>query len=137
MIHAVIDTNVIVSALLTHNAQSATIKVIEAIEKGWIMPLYNDEILEEYIDVLSRSKFNFSKDLVKQLIGLFYEQGVRAERVCSNEFFPDAKDMVFYEVAISKDDAYLVTGNIKHFPKKPIVVTPAEMLEILMMDKGK
>lgn len=67
MIHAVIDTNVIVSALLTHNAQSATIKVIEAIEKGWIIPLYNDEILEEYIDVLSRSKFNFSKDLVKQL----------------------------------------------------------------------
>jgi hypothetical protein len=38
---------------------------------------------------------------------------------------------VFFEVALSKDDAYLVTGNTKHFPKKPIVVTPAEMLEIL------
>jgi hypothetical protein len=38
---------------------------------------------------------------------------------------------VFYEVALSKDDAYLVTGNTKHFPKKPIVVTPAQMLEIL------
>jgi len=42
-----------------------------------------------------------------------------------------ATDVVFYEVAISKDDAYLVTGNKKHFPKQPIVVTPSEMLEIL------
>lgn len=35
---------------------------------------------------------------------------------------------VFYEVALSVDDSYLVTGNTKHFPKKPFVVTPAEML---------
>ena len=34
-------------------------------------------------------------------------------------------------VTLSKDDAYLVTGNIKHFPKKPFVVTPAEMVAIL------
>ena len=39
--------------------------------------------------------------------------------------------MVFYEVALSKENTYLVTGNTKHFPKKPIVVTPAEMLDIL------
>ena len=43
----------------------------------------------------------------------------------------DADDVVFYEVALSKEDAFLVTGNTKHFPKNPIVVTPAEMLEIL------
>ena len=49
----------------------------------------------------------------------------------SDEFFPDPKDIVFYEVALSKEDAYLVTGNKKHFPQKSIVVTPAEMLEIL------
>ena len=60
--------------------------------------------------------------------------GVRGERVLSDEFFPDQKDVVFYEVAMSKEDAYLVTGNTKHFPKKPIVVTPAEMLEILQRE---
>jgi hypothetical protein len=38
---------------------------------------------------------------------------------------------LIYEVALSRDNAYLVTGNKKHFPQKPIVVTPAEMLEIL------
>ena len=49
----------------------------------------------------------------------------------TSEHFPDPKDIVFYEVAMSKEDAYLVTGNTKHFPKKPIVVTPSEMLEIM------
>ena len=41
------------------------------------------------------------------------------------------KDVVFYEVTLSKEDAYLVTGNIKHFPQKPFVVTPAEMIAII------
>ena len=44
---------------------------------------------------------------------------------------PDPKDIVFYEVALSKEDSFLVTGNTKHFPVKPIVVTPAEFIKIL------
>lgn len=60
--------------------------------------------------------------------------GVRGERVLSDDFFPDPKDVVFYEVAMSKEEAYLVTGNTKHFPKNPIVVTPAEMLKILQRE---
>ena len=45
----------------------------------------------------------------------------------------DIKDVPFYEVVLEKhnDNAYLVTGNIRHFPKEPFVVTPREMLEIL------
>ena len=31
----------------------------------------------------------------------------------------------------SHDDAYLVTGNIRHFPEKPFIVTANEFLEIL------
>lgn len=45
--------------------------------------------------------------------------------------FIDPKDVVFYEVAMSKDNSYLVTGNTKHFPAVRRVVTPNEMLEIL------
>ena len=43
----------------------------------------------------------------------------------------DKDDKVFYEVALSKEDGYVVTGNTKHFPKSPIVVTPAEMMQIV------
>ena len=46
-------------------------------------------------------------------------------------YFGLVKHVEIIGVALSKEDAYLVTGNTKHFPKKPIVVTPAEMLEIL------
>ena len=45
--------------------------------------------------------------------------------------FPDPDDIVFYEVKMSVDDAYLITGNIKHFPKNPLVVTPLQMVEVL------
>ena len=38
---------------------------------------------------------------------------------------------MFYEIALSKEGAYLVTGNTKHFPATPIVVTPAELLRII------
>jgi len=61
MIYAVIDTNVLVSALLTHNKQSATIRVMEAMFANKIIPLYNEEIIFEYEDVLHRSKFSFSE----------------------------------------------------------------------------
>jgi putative PIN family toxin of toxin-antitoxin system len=131
MIYAVIDTNVLVSALLTHNKQSATIRVMEAMFANKIIPLYNEEIIFEYEDVLHRSKFSFSEFDIRYYLETLKKVGIHSQRISSSELFPDPKDVVFYEVALSRDDAYLVTGNKKHFPQKPIVVTPAEMLEIL------
>ena len=134
MIKAVIDTNVIVSAYITKNLEAATSKVWEAVLQCELTPIYNDEILDEYSEVLRREKFGIPEHLIKWALDKIVTNGVRGERVLSDEFFPDPKDVVFYEVALSKEDAYLVTGNIKHFPRKPIVVTPAEMLEILQRE---
>ena len=131
MIYAVIDTNVLVSALFTHNAESATVKVVEAMLCGVIVPLLDNEIIEEYIDVLNRPKFNFSKKLIRQFIETIRQKGVMTRRVQSHEHFTDLKDVIFYEIALSKENAYLVTGNTKHFPETPMVVTPAEMVRII------
>ena len=131
MIYAVIDTNVLVSALLSRHPDAATVQVVSAISKSGFRPLYNQEILAEYKDVLSRPKLSFPPQAIASILDAIQEMGVMSDRIESLEYFPDPKDVVFYEVALSKDDAYLVTGNTKHFPKKPIVVTPAEMLEIL------
>ena len=49
MLYAVIDTNVLVAALLTKNNDSATVKVFEAIEDELITPLYHSEIIKEYV----------------------------------------------------------------------------------------
>ena len=131
MIYAVIDTNVFVSALFSKNINVATVKVPDAIFQGKSVPLYNDEIIAEYEEVLHRSKFHFTPSLVNKYLKSICKMGISSERVHSDEVFPDQDDVVFYEVALSKEDAYLVTGNTKHFPKTPIVVTPAEMMEIL------
>ena len=131
MIYAVIDTNVIVSAMLTRHSDAATAKILNAIIENEITALYNDEIIQEYKEVLHRKKFGFPKQIIDKIIERIHKRGISTPRTQSDEVFPDPKDIVFYEVAMSKEDAYLVTGNIKHFPQKPIVVTPAEMLEIL------
>lgn len=94
--------------------------------------MYNTEIIEEYRDVLSRAKFHFRPNLVDTLVSVFVEYGIDTPRTSvENEYFPDTDDVVFYEVTMSVDDAYLVPGNLKHFPKKRFVVTPAQMVEIL------
>ena len=131
MKYAVIDTIVLVSAMISHNAASPTVKVVEAIGQGELVPLYNEEIITEYNDVLSRAKFGFLRLSVARLIRTLMDKGIMMECVFSGGVFPDASDAMFYEVALSKEDSYLVTGNKKHFPKAPIVVTPAEMMEIL------
>ena len=51
MIYAVIDTNVLVSALFTSNVEAATVKVLDALLQEKIIPLYNEEIYDEYVEV--------------------------------------------------------------------------------------
>ena len=131
MIYAVVDTNVFVSALLSRHADASTVKVVEAFQERKFKLLFNKEIFIEYYDVLFRPRLKLPEEKVQKLISQIGSEGIASNRLHSDEFFPDSKDVVFYEVALSKEDAYLVTCNTKHFPKKPIVVTPAEMLEIL------
>lgn len=130
-IYAVIDTNVIVSALLSRHQDSATVKILDYLYGRTIIPVYNDEILEEYATVLRRTKFNFPESTICATLEAIKAGGVKSDRISCEEQLPDPKDIVFYEVALSVEDSYLVTGNTKHFPKKPFVVTPAEMLQII------
>lgn len=131
-IYAVIDTNVVVSSFFSLDGTSSPAVVINAILRGVITPLYNDAILAEYREVMFRPKFPFNGQMVEMIISAIRDFGVDTQRTeVKGEVFPDSDDIVFYEVKMSMDDAFLVTGNIKHFPKNPLVVTPAEMVEIL------
>ena len=131
--YAVFDTNVLVSSLMSKRIDSPTVVLLDYVLDGQIVLLYNDEILEEYKDVLHRSKFEFSEDRIMAVLDMV-ATGLNVERTPSGETFPDADDAVFYEVALSKEGSYVVTGNQKHFPKSPIVVTPAEMLQIIQQN---
>ena len=130
--YAVIDTNVIVSAIISKRLESNPVKIIRAIVQERIVPLFNDEILDEYREVLSRPKFDLTQTKIDSLLKAVITDGLNLNRTPAEDVkFPDPKDIVFYEIALSKEDSYLVTGNIKHFPIKPFVVTPAEMVKIM------
>ena len=131
MFYAVIDTNVFVSAYITHNETSATPKVVNLVFSGKIKPLYNEEIMAEYQEVLSREHFHISQAKRDTLFDYIYKNGILTERKAFDELFVDESDRVFYEVTLSKEDSFLVTGNQKHYPINPRVVTPAQMVQIL------
>ena len=131
MVYAVIDTNVLVSAILSIHPDSATVVIRDKIIDGLIIPIYNADIIEEYRNVLTRPKFHFPAELVDAVLDVILQKGFSLERTKTEEVFIDPKDVVFYEIALSKEGSYVVTGNTKHFPVSPIVVTPAEMLRIL------
>ena len=89
MIKAVIDTNVIVSAYITKNLEAATSKVWEAVMQCKLTPIYNDQILNEYSEVLHRKKFGIPEHLIKWALDRIVTNGVRGERILSDEFFSD------------------------------------------------
>ena len=134
-VFAVIDTNVIVSALISTKPETPPLSVMAHVYSGIITPVFNDEILQEYREVLSREKFRLSPAQVDDALSVIRDYGLNLERTkVEDEPFPDPKDEVFYEVALSKEGAYLVTGNIRHFPKMPFVVTPAEVIAVIEAD---
>lgn len=130
--YAVIDTNVFISALLSKNSDAATVKVFRAVFDGRIVPLYHMDILNEYNEVLHREKFHFSEESIQLVLMAIKEFGVEVFPQPTGELFVDIDDLIFYEVAMEKrDDAYLVTGNQKHYPIRDFIVTPAEMMQII------
>ena len=131
-IYSVIDTNVLVSAFL--KSTSVPRIIIDYVFAGEIIPLFNEEILSEYKKVLSRPKFHFPKEAVEIAVNKIKEIGIHFDAIPINENLPVPKDAAFYAVTINarnENDAYLITGNIKHFPEKTFVVTPRQMLYIV------
>ena len=131
---AVVDTNVLVAALLSKRNDSPTVRVIRAMISGEFIPLYHKEILAEYEDVLHRKKkYDLSEAAIQIILNAIRHYGIEVFPRPTGEIFVDEDDIIFYEVAMEKrdDNAYLVTGNMKHYPVRAFIVTPAEMMNIL------
>ena len=130
--YAVIDTNVIVSSMLKHDSIPG--EILDLVISKTIVPLLNKEIIEEYEDVLKRNKFGFDNAEVDNLIANLKTNSIFLEREQTLEEFIDEDDIVFYEIVMSARhtmDAFLITGNIKHYPIRNYVVTPKQMIEII------
>ena len=134
--YAVYDTNVLISSLLSKHADSATVKVVDAISSGQVIPLFNQEILDEYDEVLHRARFSFTEEKIQKVLKMIRQFGLEVNPSPTGEILPDMDDLVFFEVVMEKsDDAYLITGNLKHYPSREFIVTPAEMMSIISLDE--
>ena len=134
--YAVIDTNVIVSALLKRTSTPG--KVVQHILAGIAVPVFSKEILFEYKEVLSRKKFNFSPKVIENIFKMILDNDIELSGIQTEEKLSDPKDAIFYEVTmdfLQTKETFLATGNIKDFPVKLFVVTPKEMLEIMEENK--
>jgi putative PIN family toxin of toxin-antitoxin system len=136
MIYAVIDTNVLVSALITKNPDAATAKVVRLLLDYGFVPMYDADIIEEYNEVLHRGKLKILPEVADALISYILEHGVEASRANFAEIMPDEDDRVFYEVSLSNEDSFLVTGNLKHYPTSPRVITPAQFVDLVSSFTG-
>ena len=112
----VIDTNIIVSALL--NTKGACYVFLDRVFAGTYDVVVSEDIISEYDDVLRRSQFGFDKEDVDFIIKWFRDNALMVE-VNENSYRPDEvideKDIPFY-VTAKATKSRLVTGNIKHYP---------------------
>ena len=122
--YVVIDTNVLVSAVL--KSHSVPGSIVELAFDGPIIPILNEAIEKEYREVLSRPKFHLPEDLIEGIMSTFHKRAIYVDAEHLDVELPDPKDLVFYEVVMEErkeEEAYLVTlyrdpsGDAGHYPK--------------------
>ncbi len=136
--YAVIDTNVLVSAALKWKSIPGTI--IDLAFNDVIIPLVNKAIMNEYQAVLLRPKFHLTETIVSNIVEEIEIHAVNISEEHLDIDLPNPKDKVFYEVTMEarkETDAYLITGNSRHFPVKPFIVTPRQMLDIILSESNE
>ncbi|MEI8190005.1 MAG: putative toxin-antitoxin system toxin component, PIN family [candidate division NC10 bacterium] len=134
MRRAVLDTNVVVSALLHPDRVCA--RLLRLVVTDAVEACVDHRILTEYAEVLTDPRFTqyIPPDRVATVLARFQQSGTSVVAQPLAVVLPDPDDLCFLEVAAS-GRADLVTGNRRHFPKDLTgsvpVFSPAEYLEDL------
>ncbi|HCE45604.1 MAG TPA: putative toxin-antitoxin system toxin component, PIN family [Lentisphaeria bacterium] len=127
----VVDTNVIVSGLLSPFSSSG--EIVRMAASGELILCYDARVLSEYTDVLNRPKFKFSPELVAVFLDQIKNSGVASSGIPLELKLPDTDDEAFLEIALSENVTCLITGNIRHFPPKcrlgKKVLSPSDFIE--------
>ena len=128
MYRVVLDTNVLVSALLSQSGNPA--KILKLFYSGAVTFVYSEDIMTEYMDVLYRPNLRIpveDADIVLHAVRFY---GEFMEPTQSAKPMIDEDDRIFLDTAESAD-AYLITGNIRHYPNSPQIFSPSDFIEFL------
>jgi putative PIN family toxin of toxin-antitoxin system len=116
-----------VSALLSKLGNPA--KIYKMFLTGTLDLVVNEDILAEYEDVLHRPRLRIPASDADIVLSSIRQYGEIVQPIPSTDAMPDEDDRVFYDTARTAE-AYLVTGNTKHYPEEPFILTPASFLEL-------
>jgi putative PIN family toxin of toxin-antitoxin system len=139
MIRVVLDTNVLVSAMISPFGNESL--VLRAVQLNKIVPCFSEKMIEEYRGVLARPKFSFAPDEIDGLIRLLQAKGLTFKPRAIKGASPDPKDDDFIACALAAEAAFLVTGNKRHFPVASCgetqVVSARELLDFVNMPRSR
>jgi putative PIN family toxin of toxin-antitoxin system len=124
---AVLDTNILVSALLSPAGNPA--KIYRMFLAGILDLVVSADILAEYEDVLHRPRLSIPAADAGTVLFVVRRYGEKVQPVPSKAPLPDEDDRAFYDAA-KYGNAYLVTGNTKHYPQESFILTPAAFLAL-------
>jgi putative PIN family toxin of toxin-antitoxin system len=132
MIRVVLDTNIVVSAMLSSGGFPEAIFNL-AIDR--VIQLYISEpILAEYEEVLNRPRLKIHPDKVANALVRIREAGTPVSPTTPVTAASDPDDNIFLECAVAAEAHYLVTGNWADFPDKwasALILTPRQFLEVI------
>ena len=131
----VLDSNVLVSALLSPNGVPAA--VLQLVLAGRVVLCLDARIVSEYREVLRRAKFGFGTRLIDELLEFLESEGELVASVPLS--LPDPGDAMFLEVAAAGGADHVVSGNLRHFPMRECrgvsVLSPRGFLEIVIGER--
>jgi putative PIN family toxin of toxin-antitoxin system len=130
-VKVVLDTNVLVSGLLTPNGAPA--KIIDLVLRGELLSCYDDRLIAEYRAVLSRDRFGFESHSIEALLSHIMSMGHKVTCSTLPVELPDPNDVFLLEIAHASQAEALVTGNLRDFPQAQRhgvrVLQPADFLK--------
>lgn len=132
MIRVVLDTNIVVSALLQPLGPSAQVFLLAT--GGSIQLCVSGNVYAEYEEVIRRPRLRRDEEVIAATLQTIRERSLWVKPAETIRACADPDDDIFLECAQAADAAYLVTGNIKDFPAAWLnmrVVTPRGFLEVL------
>jgi putative PIN family toxin of toxin-antitoxin system len=115
MIRVVLDTNILISALLSPQGPPAQVFLMTILEPDTQLCVSGD-IFAEYEEVIRRPRLNRSDNEIEGTLRTIREKGLWVKPTEKVQACSDPDDNIFLECAQAADAQYLVTGNAKHFP---------------------
>jgi len=133
-VNVVLDTNVLVSGLMTRAGTCSII--LDLLADDRLTVVLDGRIMDEYERVCAKPQLGLDSRAVGDFLHFLNNFAVNIAATPLRADMPDPDDLPFLEVA-TEGSAVLVTGNKKHFPEKVIanvpVVSPREFLELFAL----